>query len=73
MSGFDAMLEEKVKSAVISFGEFELKFELKDFGDDFVAKARKELRETPENLANGMVELRKLVKSMGKLVVLFCH
>lgn len=68
MTSIDAVLEEKVRTAVIAFGEYELKFEHKDFGEEFVAKARNELRETPENIETGLKELRKLVKSMKKNV-----
>jgi len=52
------------------FGEHQLSIELSnDVGDFFVQKAKEELRETPEVVAQGFKELRELLAGTKSLIV----
>jgi hypothetical protein len=44
--------------------DYKIRLEYEDIVDDkYLAKAKEELRETPENKAQGLKELKELVKS----------
>jgi len=53
----------------LMFGEHQLSIELKDVGDFFIQKAKEELRETPEVVAQGFKELRELLAGTKSLIV----
>jgi len=54
----------------LMFGEHQLSIELnKDIGDFFIQKAKEELRETPEVVAQGFKELRELLAGTKSLIV----
>lgn len=45
----------------LTFGEYQLLIDIYDLDDFFIQKAKKELRETPENIAKGLKELREML------------
>jgi len=54
----------------LMFGEHQLSIELnEDVGDFFIQKAKEELRETPEVVAQGFKELRELLAGTKSLIV----
>lgn len=53
----------------IMFGEHQLCIEINDLDEFFVQKAKEELRETPEVIAQGFKELRELLAGNKNLIV----
>jgi len=53
----------------IKVGDFVLRFELEELSEDGKEVAERELRETPENIENGIKQLRKLLEKESDLVV----
>jgi hypothetical protein len=47
----------------IKIGEYVLKFEEEELGEEFEERARKELRETPEVVNDAIVALKDLIRS----------
>lgn len=52
----------------IFFGEHELKLELFEMDELFIQKAKEELRETPEIIAESCAELKKLIEGESNLI-----
>lgn len=60
----------------IMFGEHELKIELFDIDEQFIQKAKEELRETPEIFAESCAELKKLIAGKTRSIyknTSFCY
>lgn len=55
------------------FGEHELKLELFDDDEQFIQKAKEELRETPEMIAECCEELKKLIAGRTRSIILKKH
>lgn len=53
----------------IFFGQHELKLELTEMDELFIQKAKEELRETPEIVAESCAELKKLIEGESDLIV----
>lgn len=51
----------------IMFGEHQLSIEINETGDFFLQKAKEELRETPEVVAQSLKELRELLAGSKNL------
>jgi hypothetical protein len=47
----------------IKIGEYVLKFEQDELGDEFEERARKELRETPEVVKDALIAFQDLIRS----------
>ncbi|XP_012522231.1 alpha-tocopherol transfer protein [Monomorium pharaonis] len=59
----------KKNAPKLMFGEHQLSIEVNEFGEFFEKKAREELRETPEVVANGIKELKELLAGEPDLLV----
>lgn len=53
----------------IMFGEHQLSIEINEIGDFFDQKAKEELRETPEVVAQGFKELKEFIAGNKSLIV----
>lgn len=53
----------------ILFGEHELNLELTQTDELFIQKAKEELRETPEIIAESCAELKKLVEGRTRSII----
>lgn len=47
----------------VQLNDYKFKIELEELTGDWKQRAINELRETPENVENGLTELRKLIQS----------
>lgn len=54
----------------IKFGEHELNIELEGIGEVFLQKAKEELRETPEIIAESCTQLTELIAGSTRSIVL---
>lgn len=61
-AGFHTMLSELDSLPSIQVGDYTLRFELDELSPKSQEIAAKELRESPENKAKGINELRELLK-----------
>lgn len=61
----------KKNAPKLMFGEHQLSIELNEVGEFFIQKAKEELRETPEVVAESLKELKKLLAG-NKTYQIYC-
>ncbi|XP_034231613.1 alpha-tocopherol transfer protein-like isoform X2 [Thrips palmi] len=68
-SGYGPIDAHLAESLFLQMGEFVLRFESEEFGDEYEERARLELRETPEQKKEAVAKLRELLKADPELDV----